>query len=96
MKKTNPTKPSGETAVDELTQMPAQTAVELGRGRQWRLTKGGILVMRLHHSAVAGRDPKYNPRWKETERRKYTAQAAWDREQEIEFRARLQLRVAVG
>lgn len=29
------------------------------------------------------RDPAINPQWKETERKKYTSQSAWDREQEI-------------
>jgi hypothetical protein len=29
------------------------------------------------------RDPERNPEWKQKERRKYTSQASWDREQEI-------------
>jgi len=44
-----------------------------------RRTKGAICVLRFHYSCHPDRDLK----WVETERRKYTSQADWDREQEI-------------
>ena len=53
------------------------------RGLTMLRTKGGIPVIRHHYSADPARDPDINPEWKEKERRKYTSQAAWDREQEI-------------
>ena len=53
------------------------------RGLTVRRTKGGIPVIRHHYSADPVRDPDLNPAWKATERKAYTSQAAWDREQEI-------------
>jgi hypothetical protein len=40
-------------------------------------------VHRLHYSAHPERDPEIHPEWKRSERKLYTSQAAWDREQEI-------------
>jgi hypothetical protein len=37
----------------------------------------------VHYSADPERDPDITPEWRETERRKYSSQGAWDREQEI-------------
>lgn len=46
--------------------------------------KSGIMVATVHYTA----DPeRRNPEWKKQERRKYTSQARWDSEQEIEFNA---------
>lgn len=56
---------------------------EIIRGLSKGKTSDGITVLRCHYSADPERDPAINPRWKESERRKYTSQAAWDREQEI-------------
>ena len=67
----------------ELAIMPAQTPVDYGTGVQFRLTQGENLVIRLHYSAIPERDPEQAPEWKRRERRKYTSQASWDREQEI-------------
>ena len=39
--------------------------------------------MRLHYSVHPERNPELNPDWKKTERKKYTSQADWDREQDI-------------
>lgn len=39
--------------------------------------------MRFHYSCHPERDPERNPNWRDQERRKYTSQADWDREQEI-------------
>jgi hypothetical protein len=57
--------------------------VPLMRGLDVRQTKGGIPVGSLHFSADPDRDPEINPAWKQRERKTYTSQAAWDREQEI-------------
>ncbi len=70
-------------AVRQLESLAPQTAIQVARGEQWRLTKSDILVVRDHYSVLPERDPEQNPEWKKKERRKYTAQAAWDREQEI-------------
>lgn len=69
--------------LEELDRAPAQTSVELNSGERWKLTKGGILVVRDHYSVLPERDPEQNPAWKSKERRKYTSQAAWEREPEI-------------
>jgi hypothetical protein len=60
-----------------------QTPVEVRRGLTVRRTQGGIPVARLHYSVHPERDPELNPEWKASERKLYTSQAAWDREQEI-------------
>jgi len=61
----------------------SQTVIPIRRGLSVRRTKGGIPVVRLHYTADPHRDPELNPAWKEAERRAYTSQASWDREQEI-------------
>lgn len=60
-----------------------QTGVDVRPGVQVKQTTGGIQVLRLHYSAHPERNPEMNPEWKAAERRKYTSQASWDREQEI-------------
>lgn len=70
-------------ALDATKNLPPQTQVEIRRGLTVRRTAGGIPVVRHHYSADPSRDPELYPEWKERERRKYTSQAAWDREQEI-------------
>jgi hypothetical protein len=72
-----------KTALLKTRELPAQTVVEMMRGVQIRRTRGGIPVVRIHYSADPLRDPEVNPQWKELERRAYTSQAAWDREQEV-------------
>jgi|SRR5581483_2554764 len=44
-----------------------------------RFTDAGVPVLRIHYSA----DPERDAEWVKRERRKYSSQAAWDREQEI-------------
>ncbi len=49
-------------------------------GLKQRRTKAGIQVLSIHYTA----DPaRRSEEWKKHERRKYSSQAAWDREQEI-------------
>jgi hypothetical protein len=52
-------------------------------GVKIKKTTSGIPVVRIHYSADPARDPELNPEWKAAARRKYTSQAAWDRELEI-------------
>ena len=54
-------------------------ALHLPKGLLIRHTQSGTPVLRLHYSA----DPERGPQWVEQERRKYSTQGAWDREQEI-------------
>src|SRR5580700_3796132 len=70
-------------ALAETAKLPPQTPVEVRRGVTLRRTKGGIPVWRVHYSAHPERDPELHPEWVEEERRAYTSQADWDREQEI-------------
>ena len=44
---------------------------------------GEILVIYAHCGADPARDPERNPEWKIRDRKKYTSQPAWEREQEI-------------
>lgn len=70
-------------ALEKTRSLPPQTPVEVRRGVTIRRTKGGIAVLRAHYSAKPDRDPEINLAWKQNERKAYTSQAAWDREQEI-------------
>lgn len=70
-------------ALDKTRTLPPQTVVPIMQGLSMRRTKNGISVLRLHYSADPQRDPEINPAWKKNERKTYTSQAAWDREQEI-------------
>ena len=57
---------------------------ELVRGLTEKRTPQGICVVTAHYTV----DPeRATQRWKETERRKYTSEGAWQREQEIVFSA---------
>jgi hypothetical protein len=49
------------------------------KGLTTRRTSSGIQVVRVHYSA----DPDRDSEWAAQERRKYSSQPAWDREQEI-------------
>jgi hypothetical protein len=57
--------------------------LDLPKGVAFRRNAGGIPVLSVHYSADPERDPDITPEWRETERRKYSSQGAWDREQEI-------------
>jgi hypothetical protein len=60
-----------------------QSKLEIVRGMNLHRTKGGIPVVSIHYSADPERDPEIHPQWKQTERKTYSSQAAWDREQEM-------------
>src|SRR5271166_5454889 len=70
-------------ALQKTREIPAQSEVEVRPGERIRRTSGGIAVVRLHYSVHPERDPELNPDWKKMERKKYTSQADWDREQDI-------------
>jgi hypothetical protein len=70
-------------ALKETRQLEPQTVVPVETGGTIRRTSGGIPIVRLHYSDHPGRNAEENPQWKKTERKKYTSQASWDREQEI-------------
>ena len=72
-----------EDALQKTKQLRPQIPVEVRRGESIRRTRGGIAVVRLHYSVHPERDPESHPEWRRTERKLYTSEAAWQREQEI-------------
>lgn len=70
-------------ALAKTVRLPPQSSAQIRRGVTTRRTAGGIPVTRFHYSAMPERDPEISPDWKAKERRAYTSQASWDREQEI-------------
>lgn len=70
-------------ALEETKTLPPQESIEIVRGVSLRRTKSGIPVLRVHFTADPERDPKINPEWKQRERRKYTSNSQWLKEQEI-------------
>lgn len=73
-----------EDALQKTKLLPPQQKVEIMRGISVRRTKSGIPVTTIHYSADPDRDPEINPEWKLAERKTYSSQGAWNREQEIE------------
>jgi len=63
--------------------LPPQFPINLRRGVSFRRSKGNIPVLRFHYACHPERNPDRHPEWLAAERRKYTSQASWDREQEI-------------
>ena len=53
------------------------------KGVTIRRTRLGVEVIPVHYTA----DPERDSEWARRERRKYSSQAAWDREQEIVHKA---------
>jgi len=72
-----------EEVLKKSKAVPPQSKKEIVRGMHVHRTKGGIPVLSVHYSADPERDPQVHPEWKQTERRAYSSQAAWDREQEM-------------
>lgn len=70
-------------AARKTEELPPQTPVEIRRGVSTRRTQAGIQVTRFHYSAHPERDPETYPEWKAVERKLYTSEASWQREQEI-------------
>jgi hypothetical protein len=65
---------------DFVSDCPDERSTEhLAHGMVQRRTRQGTAVMRIHYSA----DPERGPEWVAQERKKYSSQGAWDREQEI-------------
>jgi hypothetical protein len=73
-----------EAALHETKFLQPRQEVEIMRGVKIYRTKGGIPVTKIHYSADPDRDPDINPEWKLKERKTYSSQGAWNREQEIE------------
>lgn len=76
-----------QDALKQSKTMPPQTRVDIMRGLSVKRNQGGIPIVRVHYSANPERDPEINPGWKKAERAKYSSDAAWRREQEIEYEA---------
>ena len=72
-----------DSALKKTKELTPQTRVDIRRGVTVRRTSGGIPVVRLHYSAIPERDPEEHPEWKKQERKLYSSEAAWQREQEI-------------
>ena len=72
-----------QEAAQKTKELPPQTPVEIRRGVSTRRTAGGIQVTRFHYSAHPERNPEIHPEWRASERKLYTSEAAWQREQEI-------------
>lgn len=76
-------KSKAQQALEKSKSLPAQTTAEVRRGVTVRRTLAGVPVTRFHYAAIPARDPDLHPDWKASERKTYSSQAAWDREQEI-------------
>jgi len=72
-----------DEALRETKFLAPQQKVEILRGLSLRRTKAGIPVTSIRYEADPDRDPEINPEWKLKERKTYSSQGAWNREQEI-------------
>ena len=70
-------------ALEKTKKMPPQTQTEIRRGVSLRRTRQGIPILKIHYSAHPERDPDLHPEWKAAERKLYTSEASWQREQEV-------------
>jgi hypothetical protein len=70
-------------ALLESARLAPQVTVDIQRGLTVRRTQQGVPVVRIHYSAHPERDPDLNPEWKAKERKLYSSEASWQREQEI-------------
>lgn len=75
-----------QLAIKGLDDVPEQTPVEVVRGVTLRRKKNGLTVMRLHYSAIPERDPETDEgaEWYRREKKKYSSEARWKKEQEID------------
>jgi hypothetical protein len=78
-----------ERALAELESLPPQTPMTIVKGCTVRRTLHGQSVMRIHYSAIPERDPDtpVGAAWKKRERATYSSEAAWRKEQEIDYLA---------
>jgi hypothetical protein len=75
-----------EAAIANLNEVPEQTRVEVIRGVTIRRKKKGLTVMSIHYSSIPDRDPETEKgkKWYERERGRYSSNAMWRKEQEID------------
>jgi hypothetical protein len=75
-----------QAAVQKLEDIPDQTPMTVVKGVTVRRKKNGLTVMRIHYSAIPERDPdtESGAKWKKRESAKYSSQARWKKEQEID------------
>jgi hypothetical protein len=71
---------NAKDAIKQTLALPPQTQVEILAGLKLRRNRGSLPIVSLHYSAHPDRS---NIEWKTRERKKYSSQGAWDREQEI-------------
>lgn len=78
-----------ERALQTLEDMPPQGPVTVVKGCTIRRTLYGQSIMRLHYSAIPERDPdtEEGAKWKKRERALSSSEAAWKKEQEIDYLA---------
>jgi hypothetical protein len=70
-------------ALGKTLGVPSRTRVGLCEGATVRRNRAGLPIFAFHYSAIPERNPEINPEWKKRERKVYSSQASWDREQEI-------------
>ena len=72
-----------------LDEVPEQTRVEVIKGVNIRRKKNGLTVMSIHYSAIPDRDPDTpkGSEWYKKEHRRYSSEAMWKKEQEIDSNA---------
>jgi hypothetical protein len=70
-----------QAALEETHSFPPRTPIDIQEGFTVRRLASGIPLARLHYTVIPDRR---NPLWRKTNRKTYSSQAAWDREQEIQ------------
>lgn len=75
-----------QSALRRLDEVPPQTRIEVLKGVTIRRKKKGLTVLSLHYSAVPSRDPSTEEgrKWYDREHAKYSTEAMWKKEQEID------------
>lgn len=78
-----------EQALEKLKEVPPQVAVTVVKGCTIRKTRYGQSIMRIHYSAIPERDPdtEAGQAWYKRERPLSSSEAAWKKEQEIDYLA---------
>lgn len=75
-----------KTAIAKLDDVPEQTRMEVIKGVTVRRKKNGLTVMSCHYSAIPERDPSTPAglEWYRHQKKKYSSEARWKKEQEID------------